>query len=71
MWFGYSVLSSFITAIIATTLTHPADRFKVRHMTGVSSMWELRNCFNGLSLNLLRVVPHFMIVMIGIEYFKA
>jgi len=62
-----STLSGFISAIIM----HPADYLKTRHISGKPLYQGLNPMiyYKGLSLNLLRIVPHFMITMSLIEYF--
>jgi hypothetical protein len=64
------IVASFLSAIISTTLMQPIDYMKVRHIYGLSYFngFNPVTYFRGLSLNLLRVVPHFMITMSLIEY---
>ena len=63
-----STFSGFLSAIIM----HPADYLKTRHMSGKPLYQGLNPLiyYRGLSLNLLRIVPHFMITMTTIEYLK-
>lgn len=60
---------SLITSVISTTLMQPLDYFKTRSMYG--NQIDTKNLFKGLSLNLMRVVPHFVIVMTTIDYLKT
>ena len=66
---GSPASASFISAVISTTLLHPVDYRKTRAICGVQPLYE-GSAFRGLSLNLVRVVPHFMIVMTLTEHFK-
>jgi hypothetical protein len=65
----HPVVSSLISAIISTTLMQPIDYLKTRHIAGL----QLYQGFNpliyykGLSLNLARIVPHFIIMMCFID----
>lgn len=61
-------ISSFISAVLSTTIMQPVDYMKVRHVYGMP--FTVANSFRGLSLNLARVVPHFMIMMTTLEYIK-
>lgn len=62
--------ASILSSILSTTLMHPLDYLKVRHIYGLSCYNGLNplNYFKGLSLNLARIVPHFVITMTTIEY---
>ena len=63
-----STTSGFISAVIM----HPVDYLKTRHMSG-KPLYQGVNplqYYRGLSLNLLRIVPHFIITMTTIEYLK-
>lgn len=57
-----SILSSFVSAVISTTLMQPFDYAKVRKIYG-KDLGSIKNIYTGLSLNLLRIVPHFIITM--------
>ena len=64
------LLSSFGSAVASTLIMHPLDYLKTRHIYGLS-LYE--NCnplsyYKGITLNLFRVVPHFMILMTSIEF---
>lgn len=63
------VVASLFSSVISTMIVHPIDYLKTRHMYGQSLFqgWNPRFYYKGLSLNLLRVVPHFVIVMTGID----
>lgn len=62
-------LSSFVSAITSTIILQPVDYLKIRHIYG-QDLYKQSNFSKGLSLNLLRVVPHFMITMVIIEKVK-
>jgi hypothetical protein len=66
-----SFASSFSSAITATLIMHPLDYLKVRHIGGQSLYdgWNPKIYYKGLSLNLLRIVPHFTITMMLIDWF--
>lgn len=65
-------IAAFSSAVVTTTLMQPIDYMKVRHIYGLSHFngYHPLTYFRGLSLNLLRVVPHFIITMNLIEYLK-
>lgn len=70
-YFNNIFIASLVSAIISTIIMHPVDYLKTIHMC--DNLKYSRNIFyyyNGLSLNLLRIVPHFTIMMCCIEYFK-
>jgi hypothetical protein len=69
--------ASFCTSIIATTLLHPIDLFKTRHIGNQKDVYMISNSkqplkalFRGLHINLLRAVPHFTIAMTLAEKIK-
>lgn len=66
------IISSGISAIISTFIMHPLDYLKVRHISGKTlyTGWNPINYYKGLSINMLRIVPHFIITMTSIEYMK-
>lgn len=65
-------LASLMSAIISTTAVQIFDYLKTRHIYGLPLYQGLnpKTYYKGYTLNLMRVVPHFMIVMISIEHFK-
>lgn len=67
-----NTLAAMMSAIISTTCMQPIDYMKTRHIYGQPffSGWNIRPYFKGLSLNLMRVVPHFMVTMTVIEQCK-
>ncbi len=69
-YFRNPIMASACSAIISTTLCHPADYMKTRQIYGLSWFqgYSPRPYFKGLSMNLARVVPHFVIVMTTIDY---
>lgn len=65
--------ASVISATIATIAMQPLDYLKNRHIYG-NSLYDkqgFRIYFRGLSLNLLRVVPHFTIVISVTDYLNS
>jgi intracellular septation protein A len=67
-----TTLSACISAVISTTAMQPIDYLKTRHIYGKkiyhANPWIY---YRGLSLNLARVVPHFMITMTIIDMLLA
>jgi hypothetical protein len=69
-----TLMASGISAFTSTTLMQPFDYIKTRHIAGQPWYQGINNpsiYYKGLSINLFRVVPHFMITMYFIEYFKS
>lgn len=69
------ILASFGSALTSTIIIQPLDYLKTRHIYG-QSLYEggfknLSSYYKGLSLNLMRIIPHFMITMVMIEYLKV
>jgi hypothetical protein len=66
------IIASAISASIATTLMQPLDYLKTRHIYGsvLYQGWNPLIYYKGLSLNLARTVPHFIIVMTTIDFLK-
>ena len=65
--------SSLISSIIATITMQPLDYMKTINMAGVTlwQPWHPKIYFRGLSMNLCRIVPHFVIVMTTIDYLNS
>lgn len=66
--------SAMISATFSTCLLHPIDYLKTRHVfnnTLYQDGWQLRKYYRGLSLNLLRVVPHFTIWMATVQFLSS
>lgn len=61
-------IGSLMASVVATTVMQPVDYLKTRGLYGNNDIPKPRILFRGLSLNLLRVVPHFTIVMTTINY---
>lgn len=59
--------ASALSAFASTLLMHPIDYLKTRHIAG--EKLHVLQCYRGLTLNLLRIVPHFTITMSCIDYF--
>lgn len=68
-----SFVAALTSAIISTTLIQPFDYIKTRNIAGVGWYQGLNPqvYFRGCSLNLLRIVPHFIIVMTLTEFIKS
>lgn len=66
------LIASGLTGVISTVGMHPFDYLKTRHIAGESPFPKTWSGYSkGLSLNLLRTVPHFMITMTCIELIKS
>jgi len=65
------MVSAFTSALISTTLMQPIDYFKTREIYGLPLYNKnVGMYFKGLELNLMQVIPHFMIMMCAIEYLQ-
>jgi peptidase E len=66
------IISSAGSAIISTTVMQPFDLLKTKQLSGINKLYSynIMDYYKGLSLNLFRVVPHFMITMSCIELLK-
>lgn len=72
--------ASLGSAIISTLIIHPIDYFKTRQVYGLpfftkngnssTILLNIKQCYKGLSLNLGRIVPNFIIIMTSIDYIK-
>ena len=67
------IVASSISGFISGTVMHPVDYLKTRHMAGLKLYMGLNPLlyYKGLSINLMRIVPHFMITMSTIEFLKS
>ena len=67
------IISSAASAIISTIIMHPIDYLKVRHIYNLSYYhgFEIKKYYKGLGLNLMRIVPHFVITMSIINSFNS
>jgi len=65
-------ISSITSGFVATLIMHPLDYLKTRQMAGLSlyNGYNILTYYKGLSLNMMRIVPHFVITMNIIEIFK-
>jgi len=65
--------SAFLSAFTATLILHPIDYLKTRHIYGQQLFegYDIRKYYKGLSINMARILPHFMIMMSIIDYMKA
>ena len=69
---GNALLASVASGFTSTLIMHPIDYLKTRHIYGqkLYAGWNPIIYYKGLTLNLLRIVPHFTIVMISIDYLE-
>ena len=68
-----AMMASGGSAIISTIVMQPLDYAKTRQIYGLGVIGQTGyiSCFRGLSLNLTRVVPHFMITMTAINWLES
>ena len=68
--FMYRLAPSALSAFISTIIVHPLDYIKTRQIYGLSIYLGINpiNYYKGLSLNLTRVIPHFIIMINIINY---
>jgi hypothetical protein len=64
------ILGSAFSAILSTIIIQPFDYLKIRNIYGIKH-FEFKNIFDGLGLNILRILPHFVITMNIIEYLNG
>jgi hypothetical protein len=64
------IIASMTSGVISATIMHPVDYLKTRHMAGLPLYQGFNPLiyYKGLTLNLMRIVPHFMITMSIIEF---
>lgn len=69
-WTGNVTYASLISAIAYAIILHPVDYFKTRHIYDLPWFqgWQSKHFFKGLSLTLLRSIPHFVIMMTLIDW---
>jgi hypothetical protein len=62
-------IASLCSAIISIMVTHPIDYLKTRHIYGMPLFegWNPITYYKGLTLNMARILPHFVITMTGID----
>ncbi len=66
------IVSSLCSAFISTVIMHPLDYIKIRHVNGnIIYMNSYNLYYKGISLNLLRIVPHFTITMTLIDVLNS
>lgn len=68
----HPLIAAGCSSVVACVLMHPVDYLKTRHMAGLK-LYEGLNpmiYYRGLSINLMRIVPHFVITMGVIESIK-
>ncbi len=71
-FFNNPIYASLFSSVVSTTIIHPIDYFKTRHIYGSSLIYDfnLRTYYRGYTLNLARVCPHFVITMTLTEYLQ-
>lgn len=69
---GIPLVSAMLTTTTVTLFLQPIDFLRVRHIAGKSLFlgYDIRNYYRGLSINYIRVMPHFAITMTVTEYIK-
>lgn len=67
-----AMCASFSSAISSTLILHPIDYAKTRHVYGLPWFNGLNPLvyYKGMTLNLARTVPHFMLTMTIIDYLE-
>lgn len=69
--FKNQIISSGLSAFVAVTILQPIDYLKTREMFGKSFDYkDLKIMYTGYGLNLMRVIPHFIIVMTMADYLQ-
>jgi hypothetical protein len=65
-----TIASSLTSAVVSTTIIHPVDYMRTRQMYNQSILhgWNPVRYYKGYTLNLMRVVPHFTILMTIINW---
>lgn len=75
--FNNTIVASGLSSITVSMFLHPLDLLKIRHISnqslyvpynGLSNF--IKYYYRGLHINLLRIVPHFMITMTMTEWIK-
>ncbi len=66
------ILAGFTSSLFTTIIIHPIDYFKTRQIYGNKLYYGINpfNYYKGLTINLIRVVPHFIITMYLIDSIK-
>jgi len=76
------MIAASMTALFPTLIIHPIDYLKVRHISTSISLEQrlypkfnnardfVKNYYRGLHINLMRVLPHFVITMTITEYLR-
>lgn len=69
-YFQKPLYAALFSAVISTIIIQPIDYLKTRHIYGQQLYQGLNPMiyYKGLTLNLMRVVPHFIIIMTTISY---
>ena len=71
--FNNIIVASILSSFSATVITHPIDLLKTRSISGKKLFigWNPAKYYRGLSLNLLRIIPNFIIFMKVINILEA
>jgi hypothetical protein len=70
---GNPVGAALVSGLIATSVTHPIDYMKTRATYGLSywAGWNPIRYYRGFTLNICRILPHFVIMMNTIDFIIA
>lgn len=70
--FNNSIIAALLTSLTTTSILHPIDLLKTRHIANQKLFlgFNIMNYYRGISINLIRILPHFTIVMGLTEYLK-
>lgn len=68
-YFENKIINAVLSSSLATLIIHPIDYLKTRHIAGLPlyNGFNPINYYRGLTLNMTRIVPHFVITMYCIE----
>ena len=71
--FKNNFYAAITSSVISTFIIHPIDYLKTRHIYGLPRYqgWNPLIYYKGLTLNLARIVPNFVIIMTMIDYLKT
>lgn len=75
--FNNFYIATLLSSVTCALILHPIDYLKIRHISGQHLYLNFNNIpnyvkyyYRGLHINLLRIIPHFMITMFITEYIK-
>ena len=68
-YFHNHFIASALSAFTIVTILHPLDYFNVRHIAnGKINYKNILGYYRGYHINLMRIIPHFCITMVVIEF---